>query len=287
MYKIILFLLFNLLLLGLTCAYAENTAGAEDKLYPNRKFYPQLNYITTAQMLPAVSTAKYNIIDARPGLAYKTLHIQGAVNISSSDKQFNEKLLKLVNSNHKPIVFYCGGLACLKSYKASVKATNELAKKAIKRTVYTYDSGISAFAYSNPDWVLKNGKKISPENPLLDTKKIKSHAKDAAAFFQLINNDEEQQYVILDIRESQQKILHKLFMFKKETRISLLEPEKLMGFLNTQKEAGNTIMIYGSVEKQIESLYPLVNTAGIKKWFYLEGGEIAYSKFMINQHVLK
>jgi hypothetical protein len=46
-------------------------------------------------------------------------------------------------------------------------------------------------------------------------------------------------------------------------------------------------MVYGSVEKQIESLYPLIKISGVKKWFYLEGGEIAYSKYMIEQHVLR
>ena len=32
-----------------------------------------------------------------------------------------EKLMALINKNNKPITFYCGGLACLKSYKASNK----------------------------------------------------------------------------------------------------------------------------------------------------------------------
>jgi len=117
--------------------------------------------------------------------------------------------------------------------------------------------------------------------------KIKKHAKDADVFTHLIHNDDEGQYIILDIRESQQKLLNKLFMFKKEKKISLLEPEKLIEFLNEQKGENKTLMVYGSVEKQIESLYPLIKTSGVKKWFYLEGGEIAYSKYMIEQHVLR
>lgn len=286
MKKIVLILVSNILLLSLTSVHAEDSVEALNKQYPNRKFYPQLNYIPTKQMVQDVSTGKYNVIDARPALAYDTLHIKGAVNISSSDKQLIEKLMTIVNTNNKPIVFYCGGLACLKSYKASVKTIKAFHKKNINRTVYTYDSGISAFAYASPKWVLKNGKEISLENPLLDMTKIKLHAKDAEVFTSLVNNDEEDQYMILDIREADQKILNKLFMFKKEKRISLLKPEKLIEFLNEQKGTDKTLMVYGSVEKQIESLYPLIKTSGIRKWFYLEGGELAYSKYMITQHVL-
>jgi rhodanese-related sulfurtransferase len=286
MKKIIVIILSNFLLFSLTSVHADNSAEELNKQYPNRKYYPQLTYITTKQMLHAVSQEKYNVVDSRPGLAYETLHIKGAVNISSGDKQFNEKLMTIINKNNKPIIFYCGGLACLKSYKSSVKAISEFNKRDISRTVYTYDSGISAFAYTYPELVLKNGKNISSENPLLDVKKIKKHAKGADVFTNLINSDDEASYIILDIREKQQKLLNKLFMFKKEKKISLLEPEKLIEFLNAVKVADKTLMVYGSVEKQIETLYPLIKTSGIKTWFYLEGGEIAYSNYMIQKHVL-
>ena len=116
-------------------------------------------------------------------------------------------------------------------------------------------------------------------------KKIKKHAKNVEDFTHLINTDENNQYMILDIREKKQRMLRKLFMFKKEKKLSLLEPEKIIGFLNEIKSSGQTLMVYGSVEKQIETLYPLVKTSGIKTWFYLEGGEVAYSKYMIQQHI--
>lgn len=281
---IIIFLSF-FLTLSLLSAHAESTDNTSDKLYPNRKFYPQLSYISTKEMVNAVKAGKYNIIDARPALGYQTLHIKEADNFSANDKQFSEKITTLINKNNKPIVFYCGGLACLKSYKASVKAIKELQDKEIKRDVFTYDSGISAFAHASPDWVLKNGKEISPENPLLDMAKIKKHAKNAEDFTNSINIDEYNQYIILDVREKQQSMLRKLFMFKREKKITVYEPEKLIKFLNKVKSSDQTLMVYGSVEKQIESIYPLITTSGIKKWFYLEGGEVAYSQYMINKHV--
>jgi len=285
MKKLIISFIAIFLLLGLTGVYAENSDKSFEKLYPNRKFYPQLNYLSTKQMIDAVRAGKYNVVDSRPTLAYTILHIKEAENFSAGDQKFNEKLMLLVNKNNKPIVFYCGGLACLKSYKASVKAISELQKRKIERKVYTYDSGISAFAYKSPDRVLKNGLEVSAENPLIDMKKIKKHAKSVEDFTNLVNADKENQYIILDIREKNQKMLSKIFMFKREKKLTLNAPEKIITFLNKVKGSGKTLMVYGSVEKQIESLYHLINISGVKKWYYLEGGEVAYSQYMIKQHV--
>ena len=214
-------------------------------------------------------------------------NIKKAINIHSGDKEFITKLMAAIKKNSKPIIFYCGGLACKKSYKASKITKNEFVKRNIKREVFTYDSGITAFAYAKPEFVLKNGKDVSPDNPLLDIKKLKKHAKEAEDFINLVNSDRNNQYIILDVREKKQQMLRKLFMFKREKKLTVLQPEKLIEFFNEVKSSGRTLMIYGSVEKQIESIFPLVKTSGIKKWFYLEGGEVAYSNYMVKQYVNK
>lgn len=285
MKKILIAFVLAFLLLNQSVVYANTPASLTDNLYPNRQFYPQLLYISTEQMVDGINQGKYIVVDARPELAYNTLHIKGAENFSAGDEQFAEKLMMLINNSKKPIVFYCGGLACLKSYKASLKAMNVLQNQKKDQQVLTYDSGISAFAHASPEWVLKNGKDISPENPLLNLKKLKKHAKSAEDFIALINDDEDNQYTILDIREKQQKIQRKLFMFKREKNITLLAPEKIIIFLNRVKNSGKTLMVYGSVEKQTESIYSLIKTSGIRQWYYLEGGEVAYSQYMIDKHV--
>lgn len=266
-------------------ANTETSPEVIDKKYPNRKFYPGLNYLTTEQMVKDVIAGKYLVIDARPKLGYQTLHIKDSVNIHSGDKDFVNKFMEAVKKNNKPIAFYCGGLTCLKSYKASVKAMDTLRKNKINREVFTYDAGITAFAYASPESVLKNGKEISEDNPILDTKKLKKHALGAKEFTDMINDDEEDSFVILDVREKKQRILRKLFMFKKEHKITVLEPDKLTIFLNDVKKTGKTLMVYGAVEKQIESIFQLIQMTGTKKWFYLEGGEYAYSQYMIQKHV--
>jgi predicted sulfurtransferase len=274
-----------LLITAFTPAIANNADIDIEKQFPNRKFYPGLNYINTEELVNGVAKDKFLIIDSRPELGYKTLHIKKAINIHSKDKDFIEKFNNAISTNNKPIVFYCGGLACRKSYEASVVAISLLQKEKSNRKVYTYDSGITAFAYASPKDVLKNGKDVSPDNPILDKEKLKKHAKNAEDFIGLINNDENNDLIILDIRERSQRILRKLFMFKDEHKITVHEPSKLIAFFNEVKQSKKTLMIYGAVEKQIETVFQLIQTSGIKEWFYLEGGEYAYSEYMIKMHV--
>ena len=101
----------------------------------------------------------------------------------------------------------------------------------------------------------------------------------------MIDNKEPDEYIILDIREPRQRILRKLFMFKDEHKITVHKPAELIGFLNYVKQSKKTLMIYGAVEKQIETVFSLIQTSGVKKWFYLEGGEHAYSQYMIKKPV--
>lgn len=265
---------------------AEIFKGTLDKQYPNRKYFSQLNYITTKQMINALTTGKYNIIDARPKTAFNLLHVKNATNIGPNYKRFKEKLMDVVNKNDKPIVFYCDDWACLESYKASVIAIALFKAYVIKREVLTYDSGINVFSQVSPEWVLKKGKEISPDNPLIDLKNIKKHAKSSEEFVGMISNDDNDQYVLLDIRENNKKLSRNLFMFKNEKKITLLKSKKLMTFLNQVRGRDLTLMVYGTVEKQIETLYPLIKTSGINKWFYLEGGEMAFSEYMVKKHVV-
>jgi len=69
------------------------------------------------------------VIDTRVGNEYAEAHIQGARNVpykekSAKDAAFNPKddqfdLAKLPADKNAPLVFYCNGPECWKSYKAS------------------------------------------------------------------------------------------------------------------------------------------------------------------------
>ncbi len=90
------------------------------------------------------------MIDARVANEYVEAHVKGAKNIpykekSAKARDFDAKLdsfdlTKLPSDKMAPIVFYCNGGECWKSYKASVLAT-----KAGYKKVYWLRTGLPAW----------------------------------------------------------------------------------------------------------------------------------------------
>ena len=93
------------------------------------------------------------VIDARVANEYAESHIKGAINVpykerSAKSADFNAAedkmdLSKLPADKNTPMVIYCNGPECWKSYKASVAAI-----KAGYKTVYWLRKGI-------PEWKAK------------------------------------------------------------------------------------------------------------------------------------
>ena len=61
------------------------------------------------------------IIDSRRNEEYAKGHIEGSITLLDS-KMTQDDLRKHVATTDTPILFYCNGARCMRSYKASVKA---------------------------------------------------------------------------------------------------------------------------------------------------------------------
>ncbi len=256
-------------------------ANDDNKQFPKRKFYPQLNYIDTQELSKGLKTAYYDVIDVRSETSFKALHVKSATNIYIKSKTFEQEILNFVKQSTKPLAVYCNGISCSKSYEASKKMLLLFKNKHIDKKVYTYDSGINAIAYAHNEFVLKDGKAVSETNPLIEIDKIKEHTLKPVNFEQYLAEHSAEDYAILDMRNKSEKIILKLFMFHKEKNITLDEREKLIAFLNKIKHEEKTLLIYDASGRQINGLYELLNITGIKKWHYMEGGEFGYSEYAI------
>lgn len=263
-------------------SYGANVFAANDlDKFPKRIFYPQLDYIDTQELSKGLQENKYDVIDVRDATSYKALHVKSATNIFIKSETFKKDVLDFAAQSNKPLVVYCNGISCSKSYDASVKMKELFAKNNINKIVRTYDSGINAIAYAQNDMVLKNGKEISQDNPLIAINKIKEHTLTPEAFENFIATNNADDYAILDLREKNERIIYKLFMFQSEKKIALNQKDKIIAFLNTVKKDKKTLMVYDIAGRQINGLYELLNITGIKKWHYLEGGEFGYSKYSV------
>lgn len=277
-----MFKLLTLILSACLLSYGSNVVANNDlDQYPKRVFYPQLDYIDTQELAIGLKENKYDVIDVRDTTSFKALHVKSATNIFIKSETFEKEVLDFVAQSNKPLVVYCNGISCSKSYVASTKMKELFANNNINKIVRTYDSGINAIAYAHNSMVLKNGKEVSEDNPLIAINKIKEHTLSPKAFENFIAENKADDFAILDIREKNERIIYKIFMFQSEKKIALNKKEKLIAFLNTVKKDKKTLMVYDVAGRQINGLYELLNITGIKKWHYLEGGEFGYSKYSL------
>jgi rhodanese-related sulfurtransferase len=255
------------------------TFASEDESFPKRPYYPQLSYIDTQSFSEGLKNQQFQVIDVRDATSYQALHVKDAKNIFIKSDSFDNDILTLLKSSKLPIVVYCNGISCSKSYDASVKILDLVKKNKLSHIVYTYDSGINALAYEHNELVLKNGKPVSSDNPLIAINEIQKHTLAPADFEKYLHETESDQFALLDIRENNEKIIFNLFMFQKDKKIPLTNRDKLIRFLNKVKQDKKTLMVYDLAGRQINGLYELLNITGIKKWHYLEGGEYGYSQY--------
>lgn len=254
-------------------------ANDDIKKFPKRKYYPNLNYIDTAQLAKGLRENRYNVIDVRDKTSFKALHIKNSTNIFIKNSTFEQEILDLVVQDSRPLVIYCNGISCGKSYVASDKLLQLFNKQNIDRQVLTYDAGINAIAYAHNDLVLKNGKAISGENALIATDKIRRHTLTPHAFETYLSENDASGIALLDIRDKSEKIIYKLFLTYPQTNIILDKKDQLIAFLNKIKEENKTLMVYDASGRQINGLYELLTITGISNWHYMDGGEYGYSMY--------
>lgn len=261
-------------------------ASDKTEQFPKRKFYPQLSYIETQEFANGIRTNRYDVLDVRDSMSFNSLHVKVAANIILTSKTFDQEILDFSAKSKKPLAVYCNGISCSKSYIASAKIIELFKKHKIKKQVFTYDSGINAIAYAHNELVLKNGKDISEENPLVSAEQIKKHSLAPENFENFIADHVSEDYVILDIREKDEKIVNKLFMFRSEKNITLNQRDKLIALLNKIKSSDKTLLVYDASGRQIDGIYELLRIIEIEHWHYMEGGEFGYSQYAIKAAVL-
>jgi rhodanese-related sulfurtransferase len=140
--------------------------NAANEEFPFRVRYPDVSVMSTEEL-----SKRFNevlVIDVRSKYEFDTLHVKDAVNVPLTTG-FGEKMVRLRAQHNKPLVFYCNGKTCLKSYDAALSAA-----KARLHNLYAYDSGIFDWAKARPELTVLLGRTpVRPEN-LIDESKFKA-----------------------------------------------------------------------------------------------------------------
>ena len=239
--------------------------GAEaNEKFPGRALYPEAATYELSDVFQKLG--KITIVDVRSQYEFDTLRIKGASNISLTDKDFDGKLRTLRGSTDNPIVFYCNGITCHKSYQAVRRA---LFLK-IDNT-FAYDAGIFAWAKAHPDQSVLLGR--SPINPadIIEKEAFSSHLLGPNEFGSQISDGT----IVLDVRDRFQREAVGFFPGI-ERRIALDQADKLDKMLQKAKREDKTLLIYDEAGHQVQWLqYHLVD-AGVKNYYFMKGGAKAY-----------
>jgi predicted sulfurtransferase len=245
--------------------------GEKAKEFPGRDLYPEVSYIPLQDFFQKLKNKEVVVVDVRSSYEYQTLRIRDAVNIPLASKTFVSEMRKLRVSDDRPIVVYCNGKTCMKSYKAARKCDLEKISN-----VTAYDAGIMDFAKSFPKNAMLLGKTLVNPKKLISKASFKKHLIDANAFGDRIANTAD---IVLDVRDRFQREGISIFVGR-EHRVSIDNTRRLDKYINKAKREKKALLIYDAAGKQVRWLqYYLVNK-GLKSYFFMKGGIRSYYKDM-------
>jgi len=254
---------FLILCFGLVMA----SANAGNKEFPGRSEFPDIPVYE-------LSALKNNfeqvvIVDTRSKYEYDTLRIKGSIHIPVAAKSFEQEVQKLRIRTDKPIVFYCNGRTCYKSYLAVKKST----LAGIKDT-FAYDAGIFEWVKSQPAKSQLLGKSPVNQKQLIDSKIYQARLLEPNEFSDRILSTGKRS-MVLDVRDLYQRA-GVGFYPGKERWVSLDDKAKLTKYLEKAKANNKTLFIYDEVGKQVRWLQYALEEMGIKDYYFMDKGAKAY-----------
>jgi rhodanese-related sulfurtransferase len=262
---------FVLVLFGLMAATGVTAAGGDE--FPMRVRYPDVDVISTVDLAKKYDSVV--IVDVRTKYEYDTLHIKEAIHLPLGTG-FGDKVAALrVKSGSKPIVFYCNGKTCHKSYEASVLATHA----RVSNTV-AYDAGIFDWAKAQPERTVLRGRSPIKPSDLISGEDFKARQIEPKDFAARVGSNA----IVLDVRDRRQRDTA-LFPFK-EQRAQLDEAQKLDAIIDEAKAKNKTLLVYDEVGKQVQWFQYQLESKGLKNYYFMKGGAQAYFDDTLGKVVL-
>jgi len=258
--------LLGLIVVSLLCVQPLFAAEEEEnKEFPGRPLYPEVSVIELDELYRRLD--EVIVVDVRSAYEYETLRVKGAINVPLSSKTFVSRMRQLRMSDPRPIVVYCNGKTCMKSYKAARKcAVNKI------DNVHSYDAGIMDWARTYPEHAELLGK--SPVDPkrLISKKEFKKHLLSPDAYGEHVANSSA---IVLDVRDRFQREALSIFVGR-ERRAYLDDKKKLDGYISKAMREGKTLLVHDAAGKQVQWLQYYLEDKGLKSYYFMDGGIAAY-----------
>lgn len=237
--------------------------------FPGRAHYPTVPVIELNKL--AAKFDDYRIVDVRSPYEFKIMHIQGAINIPFSSTSFIKEVRKIRDTSAAPIIIYCNGSTCMKSYKAvKISIKNKISN------ILAYDDGILDWAQAFPDkTVLFDKNPIDTANLIAD-KDFEKHLLDPEKFELDVAEHEP---IVLDIRDRDQRESLSLFV-DVETHVNIDDHAVITQFIKQANSEKKPLYIYDTAGKRTRWLQYLLEENNAQAYYFMKGGTYEYFKKM-------
>jgi len=234
--------------------------------FPVRSLFPKVPTIELEELYQQRNDVL--IFDVRSSYEYDTLHIKNARHLALDDHDFITTLQQLRKKDSRPVVFYCNGHTCKKSYQATQKAMQSRIMD-----VFAYDAGIFEWTKAHPGEAVLLGK--SPVDParLISKESLNAHMLSPEAFGERVGNNT----IVLDIRDTIQKNAINLFPMRQHS-VSL-DNAKLKTYVDKAIRENKTLLFYDAVGKQVRWLQYYLEEEGVKSYYFMKGGAKAFLNY--------
>lgn len=242
--------------------------AAQDKKdpFPLRPKFPQLQWIETPQL---ADTANAIVVDVRNRIEFDVVHVDGARHLDlGAMKKADLEALRSANGE-QPIVFYCNGVTCKKSYDAAEKAriwgfTN----------CKVYDEGIFAWAEQQPTRTRFFAELLTKENvkqKLIPKQELLAISLSPAEFIAKAKSGE---YRIYDVRDTKDRQDFPV----KLPKVARLPMDEFVKMLDKGAIPKDKVLILDNVGKQVDWLQYYLRRAGHQDHQFLRGGVAQWQK---------
>lgn len=252
-------------LLLLSATAAQGAIEKSTTEFPYRSQY-DIQILETQDLAARLNAVL--VVDVRSKYEYDTLHVKGAINVSLDSKDFITDIRKLREGDARPIVFYCNGKTCRKSYDAAARAG-----QAGILNVYAYDAGILVWAEAYTGNTVLRGKTPIQSSDLISEQDFTKHVLAPRQFteqYERLGN----KAVALDIRDRAQR--DNPVFGPGEVRVPLDDSARLDGLIDMALKHHSTLLIYDKAGHQIRWFQYYLREKGLQDYYFLKGGSDGY-----------
>lgn len=254
--------------------FVSGSLAANELKFPHRTHFTQVPVMELEQLYRQLDTCA--VVDVRSRYEYEVLHITGAVHIPLHKDKLPKAVRELRATTDKPIVFYCNGTTCKKSYEAA-----ELAMQAGVAGVYAYDAGIDAWSRKHPELSVLMGKTPVHPSELISSESFKKRLITVQDFEARM----EQGAVVLDVRDLRQRDV--MLFPMRELRAPLDDADKLALAVAEAKRLKKPLLVYDKVGKQVRWFQYYLEQQGLRDYYFLAGGAEGYHEAKLGKNPIQ